>query len=136
MSDLGTSVVSQALAIRVLESFDHIAAFRQGQLKRNCDLLCRSLAEQLPQWQFEKPSGGVFLWVRLPFGDATSFAQFAARAGVRIVPGSTMTVDASGEGHLRLPFTACRAIIAAGVMRLASAWSRYERLTYRQRHRS
>jgi DNA-binding transcriptional MocR family regulator len=126
MSDLGTSVLAQVLAIRVLESFDRIAAFRQRQLKRNCDLLCQLLAEHLPEWQFEKPSGGLFLWVRLPFGDATSFAQFAERAGVRILPGSTMTIDGSCDEYVRLPFTACRAIIAAGIVRLASAWKRYE----------
>jgi DNA-binding transcriptional MocR family regulator len=125
MSDLGTSVPSQVLAIRVLESFDHIAAFRQRQLKRNCDLFSQCLAERLPQWRFAKPAGGLFLWVRLPFGEATSFAQFAARAGVRILPGSSMTVDGSCAEYVRLPFAVCRARIEAGVARLASAWRRY-----------
>ncbi len=127
LSDLGTSVPSQVLALRVLESFDRIATFRRHQLKSNCDLLCRRLAEQLPQWQFEKPAGGLCLWVRLPFGNATSFAQFAARAGVRILPGSAMTVDGSCTEYLRLPFTICPATIEAGIVRLASAWRRYER---------
>lgn len=131
-SDLGTSVLSQVLAMRVLESFDHIAAFRRAQLERNRDLLCECLAELLPQWRFEKPSGGLVLWVRLPFGDATSFAQFAARAGVRILPGSSMTVDGSCEDYLRLPFTACRAMIAAGAVRLASAWRRYEQTRFQR----
>ena len=126
LSDLGTSVPSQALALRVLEAFDEIASFRRNQLGDNCDFLCGRLAEQLPQWQFNKPSGGLCLWVRLPLGDATSFAHFAARAGVRILPGSSMTVDGSCEEYLRLPFTVSPAIIAAGVVRLASAWSRYE----------
>jgi DNA-binding transcriptional MocR family regulator len=125
MSDLGTSVPSQVLAIRVLESFDDIAAFRQRQLKRNCDLFSQRLAERLPRWRFEKPAGGLFLWVRLPFGDAISFAQFAARAGVRILPGSSMTVDGSCAEYVRLPFAVCRARIEAGVSRLASAWRRY-----------
>jgi DNA-binding transcriptional MocR family regulator len=125
MSDLGTSVPSQVLAMRVLESFDQLAAFRRRQLKRNCDLLSHCLAERLPQWQFEKPAGGLFLWVRLPFGDATSFAQFAAREGVRILPGSSMTVDGSCAEYVRLPFAVCRARIEAGVARLASAWCRY-----------
>jgi DNA-binding transcriptional MocR family regulator len=125
MSDFGTSVPSQVVAIRVLESFDSIAAFRRREFTRNCDLLCQRLAEQLPDWQFEKPGGGLFLWVRLPFGDATSFAQFAARAGVRILPGSSMAVDGSCTEYVQLPFTACRARIEAGVARLASAWRRY-----------
>jgi DNA-binding transcriptional MocR family regulator len=125
LSDLGTPVPSQVLALRVLESFDQIAGFRRRYLEDNCNLFCRHLAEQLPEWQFKKPSGGLCLWVRLPFGDATSFAQFAARAGVRIFPGSSMTVDGSCAEYLRLPFTVCPAIIEAGVARLASAWRRY-----------
>ena len=126
LSDLGTSLPSQVLALRVLESFDQIAAFRRRQLEDNCDLICRRLAEQLPQWQFKKPSGGLCLWVRLPFGDATCFAQYAARAGVRVLPGSSMTVDGSCTEYLRLPLTACPATIEAGIVRLASAWHRYE----------
>ena len=125
LSDLGTSVPSQVLAMRVFESFDRIASFRRRQLKDNCDLVCERLAEQLPQWRFEKPSGGLCLWVQLPFGDAASFAQFAARAGVRILPGASMTVDGSCAEYVRLPFTICRVIIEAGIMRLASAWRRY-----------
>jgi DNA-binding transcriptional MocR family regulator len=126
LSDLGTSVPSQSLALRVLESFDEIARFRRSQLADNCDVLCRRLTEQLPQWQFKKPSGGLCLWVRLPFGDTTSFAQFAARAGVRILPGSSMTVDGSCEEYLRLPFTVSPEIIDSGIARLATAWRRYE----------
>jgi DNA-binding transcriptional MocR family regulator len=125
MQDLGTSVPSQVLALRVLESFEQIASFRRRQLEDNCDFLCLRLVEQLPQWEFEKPTGGLCLWVRLPFGDATSFAQFAARAGVRILPGSSMTVDGSCAEYVRLPFTGCPATIEAGVARLASAWRRY-----------
>jgi DNA-binding transcriptional MocR family regulator len=127
LSDLGTSVPSQVLALRVLESLDDIATFRRRQLKGNCDLLCQRLAEQLPQWQFNKPSGGLSLWVRLPFGDATSFAQFAARAGVRVLPGSSMTIDGSCTEYLRLPLTVCPDTIEAAIVRLASAWHRYER---------
>jgi DNA-binding transcriptional MocR family regulator len=126
LSDLGTSVPSQVLALRVLESFDQIASFRRRQLKDSCNLFCQRLAERLPQWQFEKPSGGLCLWVRLPFGDAASFAPFAARAGVRILPGSSMTVDGSCTEYVRLPFTVCPATIEAGTERLASAWRRYE----------
>jgi DNA-binding transcriptional MocR family regulator len=128
LSDLGTSVLSQGLALRVVESFDEIARFRRSQLRDNCELLCRRLAEQLPQWQFKKPSGGLCLWVRLPFGDTTSFAQFAARAGVRILPGSSMTVDGSCEEYLRLPFTVSPEIVETGIVRLATAWRRYEHM--------
>jgi DNA-binding transcriptional MocR family regulator len=126
LSDLGTSVPSQVLALRVLDSIDQIANFRRRQLKQRCELFCRLLTEQLPEWQFKKPSGGLCLWVRLPCGDATSFAQFAARAGVRVLSGNSMTVDGSHSEYLRLPITASPPTIEAGVVRLALAWRRYE----------
>lgn len=126
LSDLGTSILSQVLALRVLESFDRIAGFRRRQLEAHCELLCKHLAEQLPLWRFKKPAGGLCLWARLPFGDATSFAQFAAREGVRILPGDSMTLDGSCTEYVRLSYTASPAIVEAGIIRLASAWRRYE----------
>ena len=130
LSDLGTAIPSQVLAIRVLESFDRIARFRRRQLEDNCELLCQRLAEQLPQWQFKKPAGGLCLWVRLPFGDATSLAQFSAREGVRILPGNSMTVDGSCTEYVRLSYTASPAIIEPGIARLTSAWHRYEQTRF------
>jgi DNA-binding transcriptional MocR family regulator len=131
MSDLGTPVPSQVLALRVLGSFDRIAEFRRLQLRTHCELLCWWLADQLPEWTFIKPSGGLCLWVRLPLGDAATFAPFAARAGVRILPGSSMTVDGSCSEYVRLPFTISPEIIEASVKRLASAWGRYKRVSRR-----
>jgi len=131
MSDLGTPVPSQILAQRVLASFDRIAAFRRHQLHANCEFLSRALAQQLPHWTFTKPSGGLCLWVRLPLGDSATFAQFAAREGVRVLPGSSMTVDGSCPEYLRVPFTMGPEIIETGVQRLAAAWNRYEQARYR-----
>ena len=127
MSDLGSSVPSQLIAHRVLDSFDDIASFRRRQLYENSELLCRRLSEELPQWTFAKPSGGLCLWVHIPFGDSAIFAQFAARAGVRVLPGSSMTMDGSCTEYLRLSFTAAPEIIETGVKRLVSAWNHYER---------
>jgi DNA-binding transcriptional MocR family regulator len=127
LSDLGSSVPSQLIAQRVLDSFDDIASFRRRQLYENCESLCRRLTEELPQWTFVKPSGGLCLWVRIPSGDSAVFAQFAARAGVRILPGSAMTLDGSCTEYLRLSFTLAPEIIEAGVKRLACAWNHYER---------
>jgi DNA-binding transcriptional MocR family regulator len=131
MSDLGTPVPSQILALRVLGAIERIAEFRQLQLRSHCELLCQCLADQLSEWTFTKPAGGLCLWVRLPLGDATTFAPFAARAGVRILPGSSMTVDGSCSEYLRLPFTISPEIIEASVKRLASAWSRYTHVSRR-----
>ena len=68
MQDLGTSVPSQVLALRVLESFDQIASFRRRQLKDNCDFLCLQLVEQLPPWEFESPPVGCVFGCGLPLG--------------------------------------------------------------------
>jgi len=39
---------------------------RRAQLKPRRDLLVSLLRRQLPEWKFRVPSGGIFLWVKLP----------------------------------------------------------------------
>jgi DNA-binding transcriptional MocR family regulator len=64
--------------------------------------LASLLRERLPEWEFTEPKGGLFLWVRLPAGDARYFAQCAARYAVAVTPGSMFAADESFTDHLRL----------------------------------
>ena len=70
----------------------------------------------------------MFLWVRLPSGDARYFAQCAARYGVALTPGSTFAADESFADYLRIPFVLDEQSLSRGVERLAVAWSEYREL--------
>ena len=124
--DLGSPITTQAVAVKLFDRLDEVRALRRQQLRPRRDYLVERLREGLPEWTFRVPSGGLFLWVKLPAGDAREFAQFAARHGVIALPGSTLSADESHTAHLRLPFLADIETLARGVDRLAKAWNLYQ----------
>jgi DNA-binding transcriptional MocR family regulator len=120
--DLGSPITTQAVAARLLGALDEVRALRRQQLKPRRDLLASLLGARLPDWTFRLPQGGLFLWVKLPAGDAREFAQFAVRHGVLTLPGSTLSADESHTAFLRIPFLAEPETLRRGVDRLATAW--------------
>jgi DNA-binding transcriptional MocR family regulator len=119
--DLGSPLVTQAIAVRLFDALDRVRALRRQQLKSRRDLLAALLRERLPEWKFRLPHGGLFFWVELPGGDAREFAQFAARHGVVTLPGSTLSADGAHTSFLRLPFLAEPETLRRAVDRLATA---------------
>src|SRR5450432_2663962 len=87
MDDLGSSVLSQAVAVRLLESVDAVTALRRGQVEARFEAMSKALTRLLPDWKWRKPAGGLTLWVRIPRGNASELAQVAARHGVSVLPG-------------------------------------------------
>ena len=120
--DLGSAIITQAVAARLLGVLDEVRALRRRQLRPRRDLLASLLGERIPEWTFRVPQGGLFLWVKLPSGDAREFAQFAVRHGVVTLPGSTLSADESHTAFLRIPFLAEPETLRRGVDRLATAW--------------
>jgi DNA-binding transcriptional MocR family regulator len=71
--------------------------------------------------RYVKPSGGYFLWIRLPGVDANALAAEAETAGVPVVKGSSCYPDGRGGDELRLAFSAVSpADITEGIERLAA----------------
>jgi DNA-binding transcriptional MocR family regulator len=126
VADLGTSQLSQLVALALLERHDEWTRLRGAQLRARRDALCAALAAVLPAWSFVPPQGGAYLWVRLPHGDARSYVPFAARAGVRVVAGATGSLDERHSGYLRLPLTLDDAALERLIPALSGAWQAYE----------
>jgi DNA-binding transcriptional MocR family regulator len=122
-ADLGTPLLSQLVAARLLARRDEVAAARREQLLPRLDRLAALLARELPAWRWTRPAGGLSAWVELPDGNATAFAQVAQRHGVSVVPGPLLSADESHQRHLRISFAPGMAAIAEGVNRLAAAWA-------------
>ncbi|MGD1072209.1 MAG: PLP-dependent aminotransferase family protein [Bryobacteraceae bacterium] len=135
-SDLGSALLTQAIAVQLLSVLDRAKEMRREQLLRRRDLLASLLREKLPEWEFSLPKGGLCLWVRLPSGDARTFAQCAARHGVAVISGSIFAADESYEDYLRIPFVLDEESLALGVDRLATAWTEYRGLARTQPARS
>ncbi|GAA3736012.1 DNA-binding transcriptional MocR family regulator [Spinactinospora alkalitolerans] len=129
LTDLGSPLLDQAVAARLIPRLDGLALTRSRMLGERLALLEERLREALPSWTWRRPDGGSALWVRLPGTSAQVFAQIALRHGVEIVPGSVM---APGDGEtyrefFRLPFGFGPQVLEELVRRLARAWTELRR---------
>jgi DNA-binding transcriptional MocR family regulator len=127
MADLGSSLVSQAVAARLLDRVDAIKAARRRLLRERLEATAKRLEQLLPEFSWQRPAGGLSLWVRLPRGSASELAQVALRHGFSIVPGPICSARGGCTQFLRLPFALFGAELRDGIRRLARAWEEYGR---------
>ncbi len=125
VTDLGTSLVSQAIAVNLLADADRIRDLRRRELAERLALLQDLLGRHLPGWTWRPPDGGLCVWARLPDGSATDLAQIAGRHGVLIAPGPVMSPTGRFDDHVRLPFDHRLATLEQGIGRLSRAWQAY-----------
>ncbi len=125
VADLGSPLVSQVIALRLIEQRAVVQAERRAELRPRRDLLARLLRDQLPDWTFQLPPGGLSLWCQLPRGNAEEFTEHATRYGVVVVPGPALSVDDGNRRALRLVFTCPERQLEEGVARLTQAWGSY-----------
>ncbi|WP_329132863.1 PLP-dependent aminotransferase family protein [Streptomyces sp. NBC_01476] len=126
-ADLHTSTVDQAAAARYLADRDldaHLDRVRSAYRARR-DALVAGLPAALPPGSaWNRPEGGMFVWVRLPGGhDATALLRTAITYDVAYVPGAPFFAAAPEPGALRMSFTThTPAEIAEGLARLAKVF--------------
>lgn len=121
-ADLSGSVLTQALATRLLARRDEVLVARRRASRLRLERLTAMLGERLPDWSWTEPQGGLTLWVRLPTPDAEELAHEAPRHGVSIVPGPVHSPSHGFPDRLRLPFVLDEDQLAEGIARLARAW--------------
>jgi DNA-binding transcriptional MocR family regulator len=118
--DIANPLLEQLVALQLLHRIDELLAERRRRLGRHLDALVDALAEELPDWTFAAPDGGLCLWAALD-RSSTSLVGPAARVGVRIVPGPRFGIDGTLERFLRIPFVLPPATLREAVSRLAQA---------------
>ncbi|GAA2793019.1 PLP-dependent aminotransferase family protein [Kitasatospora sp. CM 4170] len=104
---------------------DLIDGYRASYRER-CALMADALERELGTdgpWQWERPDGGFYIWLRHRDGvDTGRFTAAAAERGVSFVPGSHFGIGGEHADGLRLCFSHVpRGRIAEGVARLAGA---------------
>lgn len=124
VSDLSTSLVSPAIALRLLKQRVAMTSARREQLRYKLALWSDLLRTHLPSWTFEPPSGGLSLWVDTGV-DASALAQIALREGVALVTSAETTVDRTAATYVRLPLALEDRLIEEGVRRLARAYGHF-----------
>ena len=107
-ADLSQSNLTQYVAERWLTTqpwLDQVEEFRELYRER-CDAMLEELARQLgDHCTWSVPTGGFFVWLRLPEGmDSKELLPSALQARVAYVPGRAFYADGSGEREMRLSF--------------------------------
>ena len=83
-----------------------VARFRAAYRERRDALLAGLAAHLPPGCTVAPPSGGFFVWLRLPEGiDAEAILDRAEAAGVSYLPGRRFHIDGRGGNTLRLAFS-------------------------------
>lgn len=98
----------------------------RAALRQRCETACDAAARYLPPGsQWTAPSGGLYLWVRLPDEGPTAAELYltAIQHGVSYAIGTLFHTDGGGHRYLRLNFSAQPpARIVEGFKRLGAAW--------------
>jgi len=125
VADLGSPLLDQMMSTELLARTDEVRAERLAQLRPRRDLLAARVRGYLPDWSFTLPSGGLSLWVHLPYGNAEEFAEQALVHGVAVVPGPALSVDDGNRRALRMAYVHDEERLELAVDRLFAAWQTY-----------
>lgn len=120
-ADMGTPLLEQAVAARLMPALPELARDRTAVARERLEHARALLQAHLPDWRWREPAGGSALWIRLPEYDATLLAQVALRHGIEVTPGRETDPTGAWDDHLRLPFTFEPDVMAEAVRRLAAA---------------
>jgi DNA-binding transcriptional MocR family regulator len=126
-ADLGSPVLDQLLAVRLIDNEDHVRADRLATLHTCLAHATTVLSQTLPEFGWQPPDGGLNLWLRLPAGTATALTEVATRLGVAVVPGALLSPQGGADDHIRLVYTRPPEIFDEGIRRLAAAWKQYRK---------
>jgi len=121
-NDMGSPILEQLAATALLRRPDNILDERRNSIREQRDHLLRLVADELPDWRFDRPLGGLSAWAELPHPVSSALAVAAHDLGVRIAPGSRFGTGGAFERFVRLPFALPNSALSEVVERLAQAW--------------
>lgn len=121
--DLGSPILEQLVAVRLLADADTLLAERRRQVRAQRDALVDGLRRDLPEWTFTVPSGGLLLWCRLPRASGTAVAGVADRLGVRIAAGPMFAVEGGMDRFVRIPYARPVEELTRATGLLRDAWA-------------
>ncbi|MGO4122123.1 MocR-like transcription factor YczR [Arthrobacter sp. YAF16] len=125
--DLGGPVVEQLAAAHLVNDLAEPLPARLAALRGNRDCLLDLIRGHLPDWEPERPVGGLSVWCRLPAPVSTALAVLAPDFGIRLAAGPRFGVGGAFEYYLRLPFTLPPEQLESAVLALRAAQDRLDR---------
>ncbi len=132
-NDMGSPILEQLAAAILLENHEDALIERRATIRGQRDHLLALVREQLPEWKFDTPPGGLSAWAELPLPVGTALAAAAHDLGVRIAPGGRFGIDGAFNRFVRLPYALPEPVLSDVVDRLAAAWDLVSRQPNRRR---
>ncbi|MDZ4264880.1 MAG: PLP-dependent aminotransferase family protein [Mycobacterium sp.] len=120
--DMGTAVLEQLAAAKLLAHRDELMPERREILRARRAFLRSLLQRELPDWQPGPGAGGMSLWVRLPAPMSTALSAAASRIGLELPAGPRFGVDGTLERFVRVPYALPEDQLTEAVALLARAW--------------
>ena len=126
-ADLHTPGYNQRLVAEVMKGnfLDRHVPTIRALYKQQCEAMLAALTQEMAglDVHWNRPDGGMFLWVRLPEGmSAIELLPKAVERNVAFVPGAAFYADNADPRTLRLSFvTSTAEQIATGIAALAAA---------------
>ncbi|OBB35730.1 PLP-dependent aminotransferase family protein [Mycobacterium sp. 852002-51961_SCH5331710] len=120
--DMGTAVLEQYAAARLLTRHDELLPERREILRSRRAYLLALLSRHLPDWEPGPGAGGMSLWVRLPAPMSTALSAAASRLGLELPAGPRFGVDGTLERFVRVPYALPEEQLSEAVELLARAW--------------
>ena len=122
--DLHSSGISQYILDEYLKDENrykkHLELLRY-EYKNKMEYFVKSLQEELPNFVFEKPKGGMFVYGKLPGVDTKALVYKALKKKVVYVPGVEFYLDDSVSDEIRFNYThSTKEEISIGLQRLKS----------------
>ena len=122
-TDGGTNIFGSFIAASWLpEHFERHVAELRDIYRRRRDLTLKALERYMPDGvDWSQPTGGFFIWVKLPDGiDTSPMLAQAREMGIEYLPGAACFFDHTGANQMRLSFSFARdEVIEEGIKRLA-----------------
>ncbi len=106
-TDAGSGSLEQmALAEFCKINFDTHIKILRNELKKKSDTICNALDKYFGSTaDYNKPVGGIFVWINLPNNvDTSRLYELALKDGVAINPGNEWSINSSGNHKIRLCF--------------------------------
>jgi DNA-binding transcriptional MocR family regulator len=120
--DMGTPVLEQFAAAKLLAQRDELLPERRKILRTRRKFLLSLLDRHLPDWEPGPGVGGMSLWVRLPAPMSTALSAAASRMGLELPAGPRFGVDGTLERFVRVPYTLPEDELSTAIELLARAW--------------
>ena len=119
--DLGSPVLEQLAATRLIED-GQLLGKRLRQLRHSRDAALDALARHLPDWQVDRPGGGLHLWCAMPEPASSALVARAEERGVVLAAGPEFAPEGGLDRFVRIPFAQPADLLTEAIARLAEAW--------------